>query len=144
MPNARRGNTTCIQCGAEGRLHLGVRLLCDRCFDREIARRTGWPELPDPPRIEELTGPDRRKHRMRYRLWRSPGGIVAEAEEINRMGNLKLEGYHFKLVAPRKRTAIGLSVSFGPDCIEKSRANTWSTTGMADPGYWQTRMSEVV
>ncbi len=37
-----------------------------------------------------LTGPDGRRHRFAYRLWRAPTGIVAEAEELGCAGG---EGY---------------------------------------------------
>lgn len=63
------------------RIALDGVLLCDRCADRHIAATTGFPELPHPPDPEKLTGPDGRSHEVRYRLWRSPGGIAAEVEE---------------------------------------------------------------
>ncbi len=63
------------------RVRLGDRDLCDRCFDRRIAAATGYPELPEPPGPEVRVGADGRPRRFRYRLWRAPGGIVAEASE---------------------------------------------------------------
>lgn len=36
-------------------------------------------------------GPDGRIHRFRYRLWRAPTGIMAEATEIDQAPE---EGYH--------------------------------------------------
>ena len=64
--------------------------LCDRCFDRRVSDRMGLPVLPDPPAEETLTGPDGRRHRFAYRLWRAPTGIVAEADELGCAGG---EGY---------------------------------------------------
>jgi hypothetical protein len=55
--------------------------LCDRCFDRRIAAQTGYAELPEPPPPFTLEGPDGRRHRMRFRLWRAPTGIEVEVEE---------------------------------------------------------------
>ena len=88
------------------RVWLGPKLLCDRCFDRAVSRVTGWPELPDPPGPETLRGPDGRKHHMRFRLWRSGSGIVAEAEEFTPSGKLNLDGYHFKLVGSQTSDAL--------------------------------------
>ena len=64
--------------------------LCDRCFDHRVSDRMGLPVLPDPPAEEALTGPDGRRHRFAYRLWRAPTGIVAEAHE---RGCADEEGY---------------------------------------------------
>jgi hypothetical protein len=55
------------------------------------------PEPPDPPPDETLTGADGRPHRFRYRLWRAPTGIVAEAEEADRAPG---DGYNFKVMGP--------------------------------------------
>jgi hypothetical protein len=72
----------CADCGADaGRSYVSGVLLCDRCLDRRVAVRTGLPELPEPPDAETYVGPDGRAHRMRFRLWRAPTGVVAEAEE---------------------------------------------------------------
>ena len=101
MAGSKRVFQRCSTCGAEtARTYIDNVLLCDRGADGRIANATGWPELPEPPQPEEFAGPDRRKHRMCYRLWRSPGGIVAEAEELRRDGDINPEGYHFKVMAP--------------------------------------------
>ncbi len=71
----------CTECGTGARMAVGGAALCDRCFNHRLAELTGLPELPGPPPVEELTGADGRQHRLRYRLWRGPDGIVAEAEE---------------------------------------------------------------
>lgn len=78
-------------------MYIGQELLCDRCAGRKTAEITGLPELPDPPPDESRTGPDGRAHRFRYRLWRAPTGIVAEAEEADRAPG---DGYHFKVMGP--------------------------------------------
>jgi hypothetical protein len=54
---------------------------CGGCFDEQISAATGWPRLPAPPQPRVVTGPDGRGHRLRFRLWRTPGGISAEAIE---------------------------------------------------------------
>jgi hypothetical protein len=94
--DSTKGGGRCERCGADGaRIHLGEELLCDRCTDREIAKVTGMPELPDAPGAESITGPDGRAHRFSFRLWRAPTGIVAEAEEANLAAG---EGYHLKVI----------------------------------------------
>lgn len=80
------GNNTstdvCEACGAAGPLsYLNNEALCDRCLDERVAARTGWPRLPDPPPGEVLAGPDGTTHSFRFRIWRAPTGVVAEAQE---------------------------------------------------------------
>jgi hypothetical protein len=85
----------CEACGVRGAgVHLGPELLCDHCVDQRVSAMTGMPRLPDPPPDELLTGPDGRGHRFRFRLWRAPTGVVAEAEEA---GLPPADGYHFKI-----------------------------------------------
>lgn len=55
--------------------------LCDVCVDERISATTGWPRLPAPPPSRTVTGPDGREHLLRFRLWRTPGGISADAIE---------------------------------------------------------------
>ena len=74
-------------------MHLGTVPLCDRCFDVRIAEATGWPRLPEPPPPESITGPDGRVHRIEYRVWRSPGGVVVEAEEDGK----PFDGYYVEV-----------------------------------------------
>lgn len=62
-------------------MELGDCVLCDRCADRFISAKTGWPGLPDRPPPEEIVGPDDVPHLMTYRLFRGPSGITATAEE---------------------------------------------------------------
>ena len=82
---------TCTDCGGgSARTFLSGTLLCDRCTDRRVAQFTGYPELPDPPPDLALTGPDGRSHTMRFRFRRSPGGVVAEVEEVGQPAG---EGY---------------------------------------------------
>jgi len=81
---------SCADCGLASRVSLSGVELCDRCFDRRVSDRMGLPVLPDPPAEETLTGPDGRRHRFAYRLWRAPTGIVAEADELGCAGG---EGY---------------------------------------------------
>ena len=73
----------CARCGtAPAVAFLGEEgPLCDFCFDERISVLTGWPRLPAPPPPRTVTGPDGREHRLQFRLWRTPGGISAEAIE---------------------------------------------------------------
>lgn len=90
----------CRDCGGPfARTTLsGVGPLCDRCADRRLAEATGWPQLPEPPPPETLVGPDSRVHRMRYRFWRGPTGVVAEAEELAGEEDIDRDGYHFQIL----------------------------------------------
>jgi hypothetical protein len=84
---------TCTECGAvQARTSLDGTSLCDRCADRRVAGMTGFPELPDPPTPIVLTGPDGRRHRLAFRIWRAPTGIEVELEETSVPTG---EGYHF-------------------------------------------------
>ncbi len=86
---------TCADCGAQPiSMFLATVPLCDRCYDARIAAEHGWPRLPEPPVPETLTGPDGRRHRIAYRLWRSPGGIAVEAAE----GDRSSDGYFAQVV----------------------------------------------
>jgi hypothetical protein len=97
---------TCVRCGAPGaRVHIGDEELCDRCADRKVAGITGLPLLPDPPPDEIFTGPDGRKHRLHYRLWRAPTGMVAETEEADLPPG---DGYFFKIMGPHDADAQDL------------------------------------
>jgi hypothetical protein len=73
----------CALCGsAPAMTFLGQEgPLCDCCFDERISVLTGWPRLPAPPAPRTVTGPHGREHGLRFRLWRTPGGISAEAIE---------------------------------------------------------------
>lgn len=80
-----------------GRVVLdGAGPFCDSCGDARLSDITGYPRLPAPPPSEVIVGPDKRRHKIAYRIWRSPGGIVAEAVE-NRDGGYRVEvvGSHF-------------------------------------------------
>ena len=90
----------CHDCGGPfARTVIGeIGPLCDRCSDRRLAEATGWPVLPDPPAPETFVGPDSRVHRMRYRFFRCPTGIVAEAEEMAGEEDIDLDGYHFNVL----------------------------------------------
>ena len=86
----------CEDCGEpDARTSLGGVQVCDRCFDRRIAAHTGLPRLPDPPPPIVLSGPDRRRHRLRYRVWRAPTGIEVQLEEV---GVAVGEGYQFAIL----------------------------------------------
>jgi len=61
--------------------YLGQVLLCDRCFDKRVAKLTGYPELPEPPPPLTLIDSEGRTHRARFRIWRAPTGIEVELEE---------------------------------------------------------------
>jgi hypothetical protein len=75
-------------------MFLATTPLCDRCFDTRIATSHRWPRLTEPPAPETITGPHGREHRIAYRLWRSPGGIAAEAAEDDRSSH----GYFVQVV----------------------------------------------
>jgi hypothetical protein len=88
---------TCADCGAQpSRILLATVPLCDRCFDARISASHGYPRLPEPPAPETIAGPDGRRHRIVYRLWRSPGGIAVEAGE----GDRSSDGYFVQVVGP--------------------------------------------
>lgn len=50
---------------------------------------------PDPPPDKAFTGPNGEVVQVRYRLWLTAAGIVAEAEDAERG-----EGYQFRLMGP--------------------------------------------
>lgn len=64
-------------------MSLGGTSLCDRCFDDRIAAHLGLPSLPDPPPPLVSTGPDGRRHRLRFRIWRAPTGIEVQLQETD-------------------------------------------------------------
>src|SRR5216683_8426124 len=74
---------------------LNNRPYCDRCADERLAAVTGWPTLPTPPPAEVIIGPDKKRHFVRYRLLRMPGGIVGLAEEL---GGPVHAGYRLELL----------------------------------------------
>lgn len=81
----------CEDCGSTDADHwLGDALLCDRCFDKRVARLTGYPELPGAPPSITLTDAEGRRHKLRFRVWRVPTGIEVELEEL---GVVPGEGY---------------------------------------------------
>jgi len=69
--------------------------VCDGCFDRRISAHTGLPRLPDPPPPIVLAGPDGRRHRLRYRVWRAGVGIEVQLDET---GVGVGEGYQFAVL----------------------------------------------
>jgi len=56
---------------------------------------TGWPTLPTPPPAEVIIGPDKKRHFVRYRFLRMPGGVVGLAEEL---GGPVHAGYRLELL----------------------------------------------
>jgi anti-sigma factor ChrR (cupin superfamily) len=91
------GSNPCDGCGADkpSQVLTGVGAFCDRCADARIAQVTGWPTLPEPPAPVVLTGPDRREHTLRYRLWRAPTGISIDLVEVKGGDD---EGYEFSVL----------------------------------------------
>ncbi len=86
----------CDDCGGpQPRVRLGTAVLCDRCADRRIAAKTGFPELPDPPPAIERTTLDGRRITLRFRLWRAATGIEMELEED---GLEPREGFHLAVL----------------------------------------------
>lgn len=80
-------------------------MLCDRCFDCRIAEQTGLPRLPDPPPPLVLVGPDGRRHRFRFRIWRAPTGIEVQLEETDVTVG---EGYEFAVLGDHDANVDGL------------------------------------
>lgn len=105
MSGSGSAGPSCADCGLPARASLGGVELCDRCLDRSVAERTGLPVLADPPAEETLTGPDGRRHRFAYRLWRAPTGIVAEAEELGCAGG---DGYQATVMGSHHADADAL------------------------------------
>ena len=99
--HSRCGRTYCVgvaceDCGeADTNAFLSGVEVCDRCFDRRMSAHTGLPRLPDPPPPIVLAGPDGRRHRLRYRLWRAGVGIEVQLEET---GVPVGEGYQFAVL----------------------------------------------
>jgi hypothetical protein len=86
----------CSACGAPGSgSRLNNRPSCDRCADERLAAVTGWPTLPTPPPAEVIIGPEKKRHFVRYRLLRMPGGVVGLAEEL---GGPVHAGYRLELM----------------------------------------------
>jgi len=86
----------CSACGAPGSgIRLNNRPYCDRCADERLAAVTGWPTLPTPPPAEVIIGPEKKRHFVRYRLLRMPGGVVGLAEEL---GGLVHAGFRLELL----------------------------------------------
>lgn len=128
----------CARCGAApGMAFLGEEgPLCDFCFDARISVLTGWPRLPAPPPPKTVTGPDGREHRLRFRLWRTPGGISAEAIEQVPDGGpddgyvLKVFGDHdadpaLLLAELEQRVLAEISCCY----LEHDDERGWQTTG---------------
>jgi len=123
--------SACADCGANPvRMNLGTVPLCDRCFDVRIAETTGWSRLPEPPPPESIAGPDGRVHRIEYRIWRSPGGVVVEAEEDGE----PFEGYYAEMVGAHDADPAPL--------VERARAAIRRRIGRQDlelasgGGHW--------
>ncbi len=52
------GARPCVDCGVRAAtVTVEGAAVCDRCFDRRVAARTGHAELPDPPPDEQIVGP---------------------------------------------------------------------------------------
>lgn len=72
----------CAHCGApETVVSIGDLALCDPGSNREVARITGLPELPEPPGPVVIKGPDGERHKLRFRVWRAPTGVVVDLHE---------------------------------------------------------------
>ena len=86
----------CEDCGEpDTNAHLGGVEVCDRCFDRRMSAHTGLPRLPEPPSPITISGPDGRRHRLRYRIWRAGVGIEVQLDET---GVAVGEGYRFAVL----------------------------------------------
>lgn len=88
----------CVHCGEpETRFVIDGNRLCDRCADRRVAARLGYPELPGPTQLV-LTGPDGRSHTMVVRPHRAATGVVAEAVEAVEAGVAAGEGHQVQVL----------------------------------------------
>ena len=135
MTSTRADEPTCADGGAQQvRSLLDAVPLCDRCYDARIAASQDWPRLPEPPAPETITGPDGRRHRIVYRVWRSPGGIAVEAAEDDRAS----DGYFVQVVGPHdadvptlvERTKAGIRRRIGRLDLERSpRGDHWIIAG---------------
>jgi len=86
----------CEDCGAlDADAVLGGVEVCDRCFDRRMSAHTGLPRLPDPPQPIAISGPDGRRHHLRYRVWRAGVGVEVQLDET---GVPVCEGYCFAVL----------------------------------------------
>lgn len=135
MTTSGADEPTCADCGATPvRTFLAATPLCDRCYDTRIAASSGWPRLPDPPNPETIAGPDGRRHRIIYRVWRSPGGIAVEAGEGDRLS----DGYFVQVVGPhdadasmlveRVKASIRLRIAH-PDLERSPSGDHWIIAG---------------
>ena len=115
----------------------GVRL-CDRCADRRVAARTGYPELPDPPAPQVVVGPDGRTHSMRIRLHRAPTGVVAEAVES---GCEPGDGYQVRVIGAHD-VDVAMLVEQLRLQVRDEIATTYLVPHPARSG-WQVREQEV-
>ncbi len=105
MTSGKTTEPSCADCGGRPAIiFLDSRPLCDRCHDVRISEATGWPRLPEPPPPETIAGPDGQQHHIVYRVWRSPGGIAAEASE----GDRSVEGYHAEVVGEHEADVAAL------------------------------------
>ena len=135
MTSTRADEPTCADGGAQQvRSLLDAAPLCDRCYDARIAASQDWPRLPEPPAPETITGPDGRRHRIVYRVWRSPGGIAVEAAEDDRAS----DGYVAQIVGPHdagvptlvERTKAAIRRRIGRLDLERSpRGDPWIIAG---------------
>jgi hypothetical protein len=112
--------------------------LCDSCFDERISAATGWPRLPAPPAPVVVAGADRRQHRLRFRLWRTPGGISAEAIEESPDGDGD-EGLHLRVFGEHDADPAVLLA----ELHERVRAEVGRRYLERDRGCWQVAGSEV-
>ncbi len=113
--------------------------LCDGCFDERISAATGWPRLPAPPApVVVVAGADRRQHRLRFRLWRTPGGISAEAIEESPDGDGD-EGFHLRVFGEHDADPAVLLAELD----ERVRAEVGRRYLERDEDRWQVAGSEV-
>ena len=155
----------CEDCGYTDADHwLGEALLCDRCFDKRVARLTGYPELPEAPPPITLTDAEGHRHKLRFRgrrqvsrsNWRSSGCLLiaalvprAELDMTQRFlePNPHRAGY---VLADNKDVVEGLLVwsnEGGPvgtpyDVVIDGKKLTWEDLGRALEGYegWRFRI----
>ena len=116
--------------------------MCDGCFDERISAATGWPRLPAPPPPVVVAGPDGRAHRLRIRLWRTPGGISAEAIEQVPGGDGEDDGFQVKVFGDHDADPAVLlaeldqrvQAEVGRQYLERGHYGGWQVAGLEVAG----------
>lgn len=105
--------------------------MCDRCFDARASALMGMPRLPEVPGPVWITGPDGRRHRMRYRISRAPTGVVVRlCEELLSSD----EGYEFGVLGDHD-AAVELLVAAVRARAEEEIGRCYLEPGVSGEGW---------